>query len=83
MIPVPPYACEMVDEAETVPLIDWRMPVKFPTERVEVKRLVVEAVVAKSAVVVALPVTVRLPTMVELAALMMMPEVVALVPAVG
>ena len=53
MIPVPPKAVESVEEAETVPETAWRSPVKFAREKLEVERLVDDAVVEKKLVVVA------------------------------
>ena len=37
--PVPPYAIDIVDDAETVPLIAWRGPVREPRENDVAARL--------------------------------------------
>ena len=52
-MPVPPKKVERVEEEVTVPLIAWRMPVRFASLKFEVKRLVLLAVVEKSEVEVA------------------------------
>lgn len=50
--------------AATSPFVDLRRPFRLPTERFEVYKFVLDAVVAKKLVVVAFPCTRRLPVVV-------------------